>query len=170
MDAVCQIDSCERRNHRAGLCRTHYDRKRAGNTLQTIRNYKDAGGRYVRKTGYIFLYLPKHPQADSAGLVSEHRLAMEEYLGRCLVPGESIHHKNGNRGDNRIANLELWSHSQPSGQRAKDKVKWAIEILQLYAPQLLLENPRQKTSIIKRSTPEPSRARNLRIRNGKVSS
>jgi hypothetical protein len=32
----------------------------------------------------------------------------------------------------RIENLELWSKSQPSGQRVEDKILWAIEILEDY--------------------------------------
>ena len=43
-----------------------------------------------------------------------------------------MHHKNGQRADNRIENLELWSKSQPSGQRVVDKLRWAREIVALY--------------------------------------
>jgi hypothetical protein len=81
--------------------------------------------RIVRPSGYVHIY--RHGVWSS-----EHREVMAEILGRPLRSDESVHHRNGQRGDNRPENLELWSTSQPAGQRVVDKVAWAREIISLY--------------------------------------
>lgn len=67
------------------------------------------GGRFADKTGYILVRQPDHPFANSGGYVREHRLVMEQHLGRNLSPDEVVHHVNGDRADNRIENLELYA-------------------------------------------------------------
>lgn len=57
---------------------------------------------------------------------------MEEFLDRYLLPGETVHHLNGVREDNRIENLELWIKPQPTGIRAQDALAWAYEIVNTY--------------------------------------
>ena len=64
----------------------------------------------------------------------QHRLVMEQVIGRPLLPTERVHHKNGNRQDNRPENLELWtgvgtSKKDPHGVRVVDKVLDLIDRL-----------------------------------------
>jgi hypothetical protein len=58
---------------------------------------------------------------------------MSEHLDRPLYEDETVHHANGVRDDNRVSNLELWSHSHPAGQRVEDKLAWAYEMIERYA-------------------------------------
>lgn len=98
-------------------------------TGSSASNWK--GGRSMHKAGYVLIRYPDHPNAVNK-YVFEHRLVMEEILGRHLLPNENVHHKNGVKDDNRPDNLELWVRSQPAGQRAEDLVAWAKEILATY--------------------------------------
>jgi hypothetical protein len=41
------------------------------------------------------------------GWMLEHRYVMQQAIGRPLTRSETVHHKNGNRRDNRLENLEL---------------------------------------------------------------
>ena len=61
---------------------------------------------------YWLIFKPDHPYSDQKGYVREHRLVLEEFLGRYLSKDELVHHKNGIKTDNRIGNLEVMTRSQ----------------------------------------------------------
>ena len=90
--------------------------------------------------GYKSLRNPNHPNSAKDGYVFEHIVIMVEFLGRPLEKGENVHHKNGIKDDNRIENLELWSTSQPPGQRIEDKIIWCRDFLDLYGYDVLKRN------------------------------
>ena len=89
--------------------------------------------------GYRLLAM-KHPNSSKHGKILEHVFIMSEYLGRPLIKGETVHHKNGIRDDNRIENLELWNCSHPFGQRVEDKIKFYKELLEFYGHDVLKRN------------------------------
>ena len=66
-----------------------------------------AKGKTTDKEGYILLYMPMHPNCNSAGFIREHRYVMEQNIGRLLTKEEVVHHKDENKSNNDLANLEL---------------------------------------------------------------
>ena len=122
---LCSIDNCGRKHKANNYCKQHNERfKTHGDPMAHI-PLRPQYLPYVGNDGYL-----RYGKNRTTILV--HREIMEEHLGRKLLPGESVHHKNGVRTDNRIENLELWSKVQPSGQRVEDKVRWALEIIETY--------------------------------------
>lgn len=136
-DKPCSIEGCHRKRHVRLVCLTHYKRYRRNGTYELKpRNLGPSdvleGWVRVRHTGG-YVRLAKYHEDGTVERVMEHRAVMERELGRALFEDENVHHINGDRADNRLENLELWSTSQPSGQRIADKVAWAREILARYA-------------------------------------
>lgn len=84
---------------------------------------KGPGARMKRHDGYIQVYYPTHPDAGGSRFVLEHRLIMEQHLGRRLLKTEQVNHINHIRDDNRIENLQLIS----AGDHARESNAWGKE-------------------------------------------
>jgi len=106
------------------------------------------GGRRKLRTGYIYRYAPDHPYCTKTGYVMEHRLVMEEKLGRYLKPGEVVHHIDGNKSHNCIDNLEL----KLNGQHISEDFEASHEVTQLrkQVKDLERENKRLKAKLEKK--------------------
>lgn len=70
------------------------------------------GGRKLDKPGrdkaYWLVRMPDHPLANG-GYIQEHRLVMEEKIGRHLRKGEVVHHIDGDSLNNHPDNLQLFA-------------------------------------------------------------
>lgn len=109
--AVKDYDTCECGKPKSKIsprCRDCYDESRPAQPWCT-------------KDGYVIVPVPEgHPMGAGKkyrGYMREHRLVMERHLGRYLSPGETVHHINGDRMDNRIENLELRQGNHGPGVR-----------------------------------------------------
>lgn len=130
---------CLYRKYRVDECACGKPKRKSSATCRKCSHYRgELHNRWKtgRKSvnGYVLLHRRDHPRAQKSGYILEHVLVMEEKIGRHLHPGENVHHINGVRDDNRPENLELWTKSQPAGQRVEDKLRWAKEFITQYTP------------------------------------
>jgi hypothetical protein len=128
---TCTFDGCDKPHKGNNYCSGHNYQLKKWGRLEPIKSQRPGewGEWYKTPDGYIIRTKTVDGKRES---IRQHRYIMEQHLGRELLPGENVHHKNGIRDDNRFENLELWVSSQPSGQRVQDLIEWAKEIIERY--------------------------------------
>lgn len=122
----CSVEGCDRQAKTKQLCKGHYSRLLRGGHPGDARFFEPKMEPFIRDDGYRMV------RVGAGRYELEHRVVMERMIGRKLAAGETPHHKNGQRADNRESNLELWSTAQPAGQRVTDKIAWCAEMVRQY--------------------------------------
>jgi len=77
----------------------------------------------INKGDYLYAVVKNHPYASKYGYVLLHRIIIENHLKRLLNSNEIVHHKNGDRFDNRIENLEVMNSKEHNKLRSKEQGK-----------------------------------------------
>ena len=119
--STCAVEGCGKRVKGRGYCCGHYQRLMRHGDLRLDQpvthrrsgseNFNWKGGHV--KNGRMFVRVLSHPNADPAnGYVLRSRLVMEKQLGRYLTADEIVHHKNGDKSDDRPENLQVMSQSE----------------------------------------------------------
>ncbi len=87
----------------------------------------------ISSSGYLVIWDWKRKRH-----IGEHRLVIENCIGRELSENEIVHHKNGVKTDNEIKNLELCdiSNPHPPGQRISDRIKYYKDYINKYEKEI----------------------------------
>lgn len=96
----------------------------------------DGGFIMYKRNGYIMLYIPSHPRAGKDGMVYEHIIKAEEYLGRPLKKEEVVHHEDRCRSNNSKENLYVFKTQEDHSRYHKSNIKEVLLSGAYYSPKI----------------------------------
>jgi len=112
---TCSVECCERPAKSRGWCGTHYARWRIKGdpgTAPAAPAHRSTSSTYVR------IWAPGHPLAHGDGYVLEHRKVWFDAHGD-IPPGHHIHHKDHDKMNNVVENLERLTASEHQAQHVQ---------------------------------------------------
>ncbi len=83
----------------------------------------------ISKGDYNYCLVPDHPNSTKNGYMLEHRIVIENHLSRLLNSNEVVHHKNGDRKDNRLNNLEVLTNKEHARLHGIQRGKTMVELI-----------------------------------------
>jgi hypothetical protein len=98
-------DSSNAKNYKNSVC---------SRECHNLRLMKPDGNKIFKratKDSHVMVKASNHPNANKAGYVAEHRLLIENKIGRYLDKNEHVHHINLIKNDNSLDNLVLFNNA-----------------------------------------------------------
>lgn len=77
----------------------------------------------IKKGDYDYALVPDHPNATKNGYVLYHRIVVENHIGRLLTQDEVVHHKDHNKKNNCIDNLEITSQQEHARSHGFERMR-----------------------------------------------